>query len=604
MIEKMTKYSFILLSGEKENFLEGLQNLGVVDITRSNKPIDESSEKMLAFSESCKRALAILKNRKRNQFKSVKLQIPVEDVITEIFDLQKKIDSLNNEIALSEKELEIIKPWGSFNVSDFKKIESIGYSIHFFKTSKKSFSKDWADRYPLKVISDNGSSIYFVIVSKDNEHDFPISEIPAPKTDFKSQEEEIKRLKQDLDNYESKLDELVQYIPDIENRYCQSISELDLYIAGVAGEESAENHLCIFEGFAPESEDKNLTAAFDNMPILYIKEKANVPDNPPIKLKNNRFNRIFEVLTDMYGRPAYNGFDPTPYIAIFFMLFFAFCMGDAGYGIILTALGFGLRKVKSAEKLSPIVIILGIATILVGFIFHTFFSMDIMTWKCIPYWMKYIMLPSKIAGYDGTMLLAIILGIIHICIAVIVKTIYATKQNGFVNSLSVWGWTLLIVGGVIVGGIYTIGVLNDVQTKWIIIILGSISAIGIFFLNNLHRNPLINIGAGLWETYNTATGLLGDVLSYLRLYALGLAGSMLGFAFNDLGKIVLGDGHFGFNWIFFLLIVLIGHILNMAMAALGAFVHPLRLNFLEFFKNSGYEAEGRNYKPLVKPDNK
>ena len=97
---------------------------------------------------------------------------------------------------------------------------------------------------------------------------------------------------------------------------------------------------------------------------------------------------------------------------------------------------------------------------------------------------------------------------------------------------------------------------------------------------------------------------MGDVLSYLRLYALGLAGSMLGFAFNDLGKIVLGDGHFGFNWIFFLLIVLIGHILNMAMAALGAFVHPLRLNFLEFFKNSGYEAEGRNYKPLVKPDNK
>lgn len=85
---------------------------------------------------------------------------------------------------------------------------------------------------------------------------------------------------------------------------------------------------------------------------------------------------------------------------------------------------------------------------------------------------------------------------------------------------------------------------------------------------------------------------------------MGLAGSMLGFAFNDLGKMVLRDGHFGISWLFFLLIILIGHALNIAMAALGAFVHPLRLNFLEFFKNAGYEAKGRNYNPLIKTENK
>ena len=109
---------------------------------------------------------------------------------------------------------------------------------------------------------------------------------------------------------------------------------------------------------------------------------------------------------------------------------------------------------------------------------------------------------------------------------------------------------------------------------------------------------MINIGSGLWETYNTATGLLGDVLSYLRLYALGLAGSMLGFAFNTLAQMALGDG--GLGWIPFILIALIGHVLNIAMAVLGAFVHPLRLNFLEFFKNSDYDGSGRNYNPLKK----
>ena len=144
------------------------------------------------------------------------------------------------------------------------------------------------------------------------------------------------------------------------------------------------------------------------------------------------------------------------------------------------------------------------------------------------------------------------------------------------------------------------GVLDAQLTKWIIIVIGVVSAIGIFPLNNPDRNKLANVGLGLWDTYNTATGLLGDVLSYLRLYALGLAGGMLGMAFNDMGGMVLGDGSNALLWIPFILLVLLGHTLNVAMCALGAFVHPLRLNFLEFFKNSGYEAEGRNYNPLKK----
>ena len=206
------------------------------------------------------------------------------------------------------------------------------------------------------------------------------------------------------------------------------------------------------------------------------------------------------------------------------------------------------------------------------------------------------MVPSQIAGFDGTMVLAIIVGIVHICLAMIVKTYQATKVKGFFNSLGTWGWTLLIVGGIIVGGLALIGVIDSVITKWIIIVIGILSALGIFFLNDLHRNPLVNFGSGLWETYNTATGLLGDVLSYLRLYALGLAGAKLGEAFNAIGIQALGDG--GAAWIAFILIVVIGHTLNVAMCVLGAFVHPLRLNFLEFFKNSGYEGTGRKYNPL------
>ncbi|MGM9745976.1 MAG: V-type ATPase 116kDa subunit family protein, partial [Paludibacteraceae bacterium] len=96
-----------------------------------------------------------------------------------------------------------------------------------------------------------------------------------------------------------------------------------------------------------------------------------------------------------------------------------------------------------------------------------------------------------------------------------------------------------------------------------------------------------------------ATGLLGDVLSYVRLYALGLAGGMLGGAFNNLGLMVLGTDP-TWQWLPFVLILLLGHVLNIAMSALGAFVHPLRLTFVEYFKNSGYEGKGIAYQPFKK----
>ena len=380
---------------------------------------------------------------------------------------------------------------------------------------------------------------------------------------------------------------------------------LDRYLARKGSENGVEDHVVMFEGFAPSEDDARLEEAFGQMDLLWFKDEAKVEDNPPIKLRSNRFTKMFAVLTDMYGRPEYNGFDPTPYISVFFLLFFGFCMGDLGYGLVLIVAGILMNRMASFRSMAPLVTVLGIGTSLIGLFFHTFFSMDMLTWECIPEAVKNCMLPSKFnlmgSEYDGTMVLAILVGIFHLCVAMVVKTIYATKQKGFANSLGTWGWTLLIVGGVIVAGVALTGVLDSAVTKWIIIALGSISALGIFILNDLHRNPLKNIGAGLWETYNTATGLLGDVLSYLRLYALGLAGAMLGQAFNTLGWGLAEGGSIG-GWIGFIIVVLIGHVLNIAMAALGAFVHPLRLNFLEFFKNSGYETSGRDYAPLTKTE--
>ncbi|MBQ9184844.1 MAG: ATPase V [Bacteroidales bacterium] len=589
----MTKYSFILLSGDKEQFLEKLGELGLVDIVRSSKPVDERSAELLSRAERLRKAIDILEKTDGKASGAIASSTPMEDV----YEAADALASAKANLDKAARDCERLLPWGEFQPDQIKDLERHGCKVRFYDVPKKQFKASWDVIVPLTVVSDDGSRVRFVTVSDSPEYEFPIEDIPAPEMNAAKAKEALELAESEVKVAQERLLGLKACLPALESAYKAALVKLDKYFAAATSEAAAEETLCVYTGFAPSEHDSQLKPAFEAMDdVFFISEEATAQDRPPISLKNNKFTRMFRVLTDMYGRPEYDGFDPTPYIAVFFMLFFAFCMGDCGYGLVLILLGLGLGKSKGMASFAPLVTTLGVATVVIGFLFHTFFSMDISGWEMFAP-IKSVFLPSKIAGYDGTMVLALLVGVIHICLAIIVKTVYATKNHGFLGSLGTWGWTLLIVGGVIVGALSLGGVLDAAVTKWVIIVIGVLSALGIFFLNDLHRNPLINVGAGLWETYNTATGLLGDVLSYLRLYALGLAGAMLGFAFNDLGAKVLGDGAI-LNWVFFILIVLIGHVLNMAMAVLGAFVHPLRLNFLEFFKNSGYEGGARIYDPL------
>ena len=585
----MTKYDFILMSGDADAFLEKLQSVGVVDITRSLKPIDEKSEKLSARAEVYRKALAALKTVEKADDPGQK----PTDFAVEVMETVREKEVIEAQLPQLRKEADELVPWGQFDAKSFDRLKETGLKLHFYKA--KAIDPAWKEQYALSEISNLGGYSYFVVVSENEEgYDFPLKELPAPDRDSAAVEQQIAELEAQVKQKEHRLAQLKWYESEIQEELDKSLSSLDLHLAHLSGERAAEDYLTVFEGFAPAETEPALIDMLEKEQVLYLVDKAKVEDNPPIQLKNNKFVSMFELLTDMYGRPKYDEFDPTVFISIFFMLFFAFCMGDMGYGLVLIGASLALKKVLG--KIAPLGVTLGIATTVVGFLFHTFFSMDMLQWTWIPDTVKQIMLPSTIAGYDGTMVLALLVGIVHICLAMIVKTYQSTKVKGFANSLGTWGWTLLIVGGIIVGGLALMGVMDKALTKWIVIILGSLSALGIFFLNDLHRNPLMNFGSGLWDTYNTATGLLGDVLSYLRLYALGLAGAKLGEAFNAIGVQALGDG--GFGWIAFILIVVIGHVLNIAMCVLGAFVHPLRLNFLEFFKNSGYEGSGRKYNPL------
>ena len=591
MITEMTKYNFVLLSGDADTFLRTLQGVGIVDITRSQLPVDEESEAASALAAKLHRAIGILNTVPE----AAPLNRKPDDAAEAVISLSAERDALQQQLAEQLAGVDELKPWGDYKLEDIAKLEANGLKMRFYKVRKADFQESWSTDYALSEVSTDDTYIYFVTVSDSDDYNFPVKELPRPRRTYADAQAEIDALRGRIADCDSQMAGLKSLTDELQRQLDSTRIALDRCLANASAERTAENYLTVFEGFVPKENEPQLQPVLDAANVYYIAEGAKDADNPPIKLKNNRFVSMFELLTDMYGRPRYSEFDPTVWISIFFMLFFAFCMGDAGYGLILIAIGFALKS--KMPKISPLVVTLGVATTVIGLLFHTFFSTDMLGWNCLPEGVKRLMLPSQIAGYDGTMMLAIGIGVVHLCLAMIIKTWQATKNSGFAGSLGTWGWTLLIVGGVIVGGMALVGVIDSNAARLTIIVLGVISALGIFFLNDLHRNPLANFGVGLWNTYNTATGLLGDVLSYLRLYALGLAGAKLGEAFNAIGTQALGDG--GIGWLFFILIVIVGHTLNLAMCVLGAFVHPLRLNFLEFFKNSGYEGTGRKYNPLT-----
>lgn len=606
MVTKMTKYSFILLSEQTEGFLNSLQELGVVDISRSLKPIDEQSSEMLAEADRAKKALSILAACKAGSEKDFKFDgCPVDAVL----ETQDRIAEISAEIAATKKEIAVRQPWGSFRSEDIHKLESQGLRLRFYSCMKKKFDPSWAEIRPLEVISETESKVFFVTVSPaEEEYSFPIEAVPAPEGSVNEAEEKLSLLQSKLEKEQQLLANLKSCSDEIRKAYNDSLSRLDLYFAEAATEKAVDNYLTVLTGFAPTSDDKRLCASFDLMDIYYSHEAATKEDNPPVKLKNNWFAKNFEVLTGMYGVPAYDEFDPTPVLGPFFMLFFAMCMGDAGYGILLMLIALVLRlkmKDSSLGKMHRLIAFLGGMTFVVGIFLGTFFGMSILEASWAPAWLKGLCIDgwfpdAKIAGFPVQMVLAVAIGVLHICLAMIIKTINFTKRFGFKKTVATWGWTTLIVGGLVVVSLGMTEVLSAEAFKWTIIALAVVSGLAIYVFNTPGRNPLLNIGSGLWDTYNMVTGLLGDVLSYIRLYALGLAGGMLGNAFNIMGTMILDIPVPGVNWVFCIIILIFGHVLNLAMSCLGAFVHPLRLTFVEYFKNSGYEGSGAKYNPLTK----
>ena len=631
MIEKMKKLTFLVYHKEYDRFLHDLQALGVMHI-------QQSGDQSLAEPESLRRlrrqkadVLEVLGTlQKISGVMLDEVSIGDAGVTDEIEDsmamqlvrhIQKTDESLVSlvpRLASLQHDAEVLRPWGVIDYSILEKLHEAGIHENYRIASVSRFSEKFPE-YAAFEINRDKRFVYFLTFDIEGEEieNIPAQSLRLPEKPLEKVEREIAEVTAQKASLEAERRKVAEEnLGDIIALQQEIDSAIAREEATLKTQRAAFDTVVVMEGWFPVREEAAISEFLSKEQAYYEMRDPVTTDNVPIQLCNNRFNRMFERLTRMYGFPCYNEWDPTPIVAPFFTLFFAICMGDAGYGLIIMLYGF-FEMMGKARK-TPIVgemlhgcgdmiFALGAATTLVGLSLGTFFGLSLIDYVPVnsPLHSYYEFVGGDFPGttYSFQMAGAIIIGVVHLCIAMMVKAIQHTQKEGLSATLSTWAWNLLLIGAIVVGTLFMVGTLSAETTRIAIIAIGAVSAVGIYFLNNVGRmkeSPLkgllINPLAGLYETYNMASGLLGDVLSYVRLYALCLAGGALGSAFNQIGDMlaVKGGGFIGGA----VLIYFIGHLLNLLLSAISAFVHPLRLNFVEYFKNSGYEGKGTGYEPL------
>ena len=362
-------------------------------------------------------------------------------------------------------------------------------------------------------------------------------------------------------------------------------------------EQAAGEKLMLLEGWVPARNKIEIEAFLDSSHVYYELSDPTPEDNVPIELNNKGFFSWFEPICKLYMLPKYNELDLTPFFAPFFMVFFGLCLGDSGYGLFLfagaTAYRLMAKKLTASTKsIISLIQVLAASTFFCGLLTGTFFGANIydLDWPIVQRLKHAVFMDN-----NDMFQLSLILGVIQIMFGMVLKAVNQTIQFGFKYAVATIGWIILLLS---MGVSALLPEILPMGGTVHLVILG-IAGVMIFLFNTPGKNVFLNIGLGLWDSYNMVTGLLGDVLSYVRLFALGLSGGILAGVFNSLATGMSPDNAV-LGPIVMVLIFVIGHAINIFMNVLGAMVHPMRLTFVEFFKNSGYEGGGKEYKPFKK----
>lgn len=600
MIAKMKKLTFLVYHKEYDAFLKSIRDLGVVHVATKAQGSAENAALQESIRLSARYAAAI------KMLQGLNVQPAAAhtgdagkgtEALAEIENVQQQIQQVAHKLQAVEKELVQLEPWGDFDPKNVARLRDAGYQIDFYICSDKQFKEEWVDLYNATEINHVGSKLYFVTVMPKGENiDLEVETAKLPDCSLSDLHVRKENLAKQSEALQARLKDLAaSVVPDLQAAQAQVHSQIEFSKVVLNTDSLADNKLMLLQGWAPADCVSKIKDFLESKEVYYEVADPTPEDDVPILLDNKGFFRLFEPIMRLYMLPKYNELDLTPFFAPFFMLFFGLCLGDSGYGLfmLLAVTVYRLVAKNISASMKPIltlVQLLGASTMVCGLLTGTCFGFNLYDIQ-LPLFQS---LKEAISLDNQQMFnLSLILGGVQIIFGMILKAVNQTIQFGFKYAVATIGWLFILVSTAIAfaaPGFIPMGG----TVHMVFLAIGVLMA---YLYNSPGKNVFVNIGLGLWDSYNMATGLLGDVLSYVRLFALGLSGGILASVFNSLAVGMSPDNVIA-GPIVMVLIFVIGHAINMFMNVLGAMVHPMRLTFVEFFKNSGYEGGGKEYKPF------
>ncbi|MBO5464741.1 MAG: V-type ATP synthase subunit I [Alistipes sp.] len=611
----MSRYDFVLLSAQSDDFVARLRELGLVDITTTGWEPREQDRQLVSDIEHHRKAVDMLQEFAQSEnMQQVEAYPSGAEAFEAYVEAAQRKATLMGEVARLDKLSEELEPWGEFSAESREQLAEGGVMLRYFTTQTTTFDENlaaWGEQYTLAEINRTPSTVYFVVVATaDEEIMLDAQEVRVPMMDYRAAKADADENRLQIQQLDYEFSRCAASLESIKAELAALTCRLqNVKIRGTA-EEAADGELMVMEGWAEADKSAEVDKLLDEYPdVIYLKSNPTEQDDTPVKLKNNRFARLFELIGGMYALPKYGTLDLTPFFAPFYMLFFAICLNDAGYGAILFALGLGLflKGGQAMRQAATLTMVCGGATTLFGFYSGSLFGLS------IPDMLGYESIAeSPFLDFQNDIFsLALALGVVQILFGMFLNICFKARYFGITSVFAQLGWFIVLFAACLAGGL---PMLNE---NWVIPFFTTsspafyaalaVGAVMMLFLSDIKRNPLINFASGLWDVYNNITGLLSDVLSYIRLFAIGLSGGVLAQVFNSLALgltgLDAGIEQFGLGTIFQILgataILLVGHGINLFMSSISSFVHPMRLTFVEFYKNAGFEMGTRSFEPLT-----
>ena len=600
----MRKISLLVFHKERETITEKLQELGVIHL-ETEKVDSQELENLRQEQNKYQRATNLIEKFATETDQPKDKNASGEEARNQILGLKEKLDKIDAEIELLQKQRQLLEPWGDFSWQYIERLEEKGVKFRFYQTNKKTYQSADLASVPHEIISKQKGYYHILVMEKDEAHEVPFDTVTLPRfTSADISEKLEQKEKQRL----ATIHQIVSF-KGLITSFAEQKEALQEKIDNLETQRSykqyAEGKVLHLFGWFPIDIEHKVTSYLNENKITYQVEKPKKGDKIPVILKNDDFSKNFESITKIFQLPNYYELDLTPMIAVFYPIFFAYCLGDAGYGLILLIITIIGRYtfLKGNKLVFNMGVILGLVSMALGIIKSgTVLGIPIVENQDIPlfnYLSQFILIPDDQDYVFNAFNVALLLGVVQIFVAIIISIIRKLKYDSVWHALGSVGKLLLVAGLIIL----FLGGMQDVTALAVYVPVAEIAVyIGIALVLLFHdpEIPLAKrLGGGVLPLYNIATGLLGDTLSYIRLFAMGVASTVLGLVVNQIGGQIIGAG--GLVYILLgVLVLIIGHSLNLFLATLGSFVHPLRLTFVEFYNNAEFKGGGVPYQPFRK----